>query len=63
MLDSPNQPVHNGTYFDCLENVIERAEVTLTFVCHAVVRMQSRLTCSINQAGILLITMKNFKLL
>jgi len=32
MLDNPNLPVHDGTYFDCLESVTERAKViSLTF--------------------------------
>jgi len=32
MLDNPNLPVGDGTYFDCLENVTERAKVTCLFV-------------------------------
>jgi len=27
VLDNPNLPVHDGTYFDCLENVTEGAKV------------------------------------
>jgi len=33
ILDSPNVPVHDGTYFDCLENVTERAKVVFKVMC------------------------------